>query len=369
MTQIAILTWHYHNNYGSALQAYALQETIKGINSNVEILNYQNKLYSSKFIIRQIQKVDVIYKMLCFLCGKMRTYQFYRFRKKYFTQSKLYQNSAELKKSLEVYQTIVVGSDQIWAPNVFDPIYMLEFVDCKKTRKVSYAASIGLETIPASLLEIYQKLLSEFSFISVREEQGKKLLHEKCRLESCVVLDPTLLVDAKIYRQIMRPVQSIKSDYIFCYFLNGNHQYRKKVEEYAKRNNLNIYGFSANISDCKWMKILSNLSPQEFIWMIENASAVFTDSYHGTIFSLLLHKTFFVFQRFDSDDPICQNSRIRQLCATFNIDSRILIGEKECDECNIYNWVLFEQQLSQQKQISLSYLREALEEDATVCRN
>lgn len=90
MDKIAILTWHYYNNFGSALQAYALQETVKEINPNVEVLNYQNKLYSGKPILRVIQKIDFLYNIFCSLFNRKRSYKFYHFRKKIFVPNKTF---------------------------------------------------------------------------------------------------------------------------------------------------------------------------------------------------------------------------------------------------------------------------------------
>lgn len=360
MDKVAILTWHYYNNFGSALQTYALQEAVKEINPNVEVLNYQNKLYSGKPIMRVIQKIDGLYNIVCSLFNRKRSYKFYCFRKKYLRQTKLFQNEAELKKGVAKYKSVIVGSDQIWAPNVFNSIYMLDFANGKKTRKISYAASIGLDTIPNELSTVYHDLLSDFSFISVRENQGKKILKEKCSIDACVVLDPTLLIDIEKYKKIMSPVDLIDDNYIFCYFLNENNNYRKQVEDYAQKHGFKIFGFSTNPKDDHWLNNLSTLSPLEFLWMVNKAKAVFTDSYHGTVFSLLFHKVFFVFERFKNNDPICQNSRIAQLCYTFNISDRILANKKCYSQCRDYDYDYFEQRLNVERRMSLDYLREAL---------
>ncbi len=360
MDKIAILTWHYYNNFGSALQAYALQEAVKEINPNVEVLNYQNKLYSGKPIMRIIQKVDFLYNFVCSLFNRKRSYKFYHFRKKYLHQTKLFQDKDELRKAVTKYQSVIVGSDQIWAPNVFDSIYMLDFADGEKTHKISYAASIGLDEIPDDLSTIYQKLLSDFSFISVRESQGQKLLKDKCNTDARVVLDPTLLINVEQYKKIMLPVNSLADKYVFCYFLNENNEYGNQVKEYAKKYGLKIYGFSANPKDEAWLNSLATLSPREFLWVIDKANTVFTDSYHGTIFSLLFHKEFFVFERFTNDDPICQNSRIRQLCDTFNISGRILANGKSFTQCENYDYNFFNKKLIEEKKSSFDFLREAL---------
>lgn len=96
------------------------------------------------------------------------------------SQSRLYTSSDEIKKDALSYSTIVAGSDQIWAPNVFNPVYMIDFVDGKKVNKVSYAASIGLNEIPEKYVGQYSSLLGDFTSLAVREEEGARLLKDRC---------------------------------------------------------------------------------------------------------------------------------------------------------------------------------------------
>lgn len=358
---VGILTWHYYSNFGSALQAFALQTALEKLGCRAKIINYRNKKYGlrsgSKDNIRFI-----LNKTLGKLPGKFGSrfnYPYLCFQKSYLKETGIFQEESKLGEICRKFDAVVCGSDQIWAPNVFNPVYMADF-DAPNTKKISYAASIGLNDIPEELVGKYKELISEFDAVSVREEKGRELLSEKCGISSKVVLDPTLLVDVTDYKKLEKPVKNINEPYVFCYFLNKDHKYRERVESYAKRYNLKICGFSVSGSDSQWMDTVKRISPCEFLWLISNADTVFTDSYHGTIFSLLYHKKFYVFERFNKDDPICQNSRIGQLDSWFGIGNVTLSEDKMPTEPWQYDFGRFEESLKKERKMSIDFLTEAL---------
>ena len=359
--KIGILTWHYYGNFGSGLQAYALQELLLRMGYDVSIINYRNPLFS-----KNIWSKDALKFLLHYTLGLFnkniyeKTLQgVKRYQQQYLHQTKCFSNPEQIASIANEYFCLVYGSDQIWAPNVYAPIYMGAYVP-PNVRKISYAASIGLNNIPDELVEVYKYNLSSFHSIAVREDEGKCLLKNKCGVNATVVLDPTLMIDAETYKKMLRPVKNIKGEFIYCYFLNKRHNYREKIEKYAKDNNLQIIGSSAKNDDSEWMNRLINIGPDQFLWLINNARVVFTDSYHGSIFSLLFHKNFWTFIRFEENSPICQNSRIRQLQNNFNIGHRIISTKDNIDDSFSIDFDYFESQLSRFRINSSAYLRTAL---------
>jgi len=359
--RIAILTWHYYTNYGSALQAFAIQTIIKKLGYKVKIINYRDPKYGRVNGIKNCIKTFAkqILKALN-LCSSYNT--FLSFQYKYFNQTKLVQNKLKLPRLCKKFDVVLCGSDQIWAPNVFNPIYMLDFVP-DDIVKISYAASIGLNNISENLIDTYRKLLLTFKRISVREKAGADLLREKCSINAEVVLDPTLMLDVQQWKKLEKKADGISGEYIFCYFLNKNHKYKESVLKYAKLNNLKVVGCSANVKDAEWLQLISNnVSPREFLWLIHNAKAILTDSYHATIFSMLYHKDFITFERFENSDEICQNSRIYQLNDYFNISSRIVTPTPELKlEIPRIDYLDFENKLSELRKSSIKFLIDALE--------
>ena len=356
--KIGIVTWHYYGNFGSALQSYASQEAIAKLGYSSEFVNYHNPKFGTPDKVKDLMRLisDI------FLGQFNSRFRFGQksFAFRYLHQGKLATDINHLAEIARNYDTIVCGSDQIWAPNVYNPVYFASFAR-KRTRKVSYAASIGLNDIPDNLVPEYRRLLSDFHAVSVRENEGKELLLKKCGIESIVVLDPTLLHDAKVYEKLQRRVPGINGKYLFCYFLNENHQYRERVERYARKHDLQIVGVSDNGDDSIWMKCFTKLGADHFIWLINHAEVVMTDSYHGSIFSLLFHKNFYTFVRFAENSPICQNSRIRQLQNYFGDNVRVIGQNDEIDENLSIDYNQIEVRLKELRESSMEFLKNALQ--------
>lgn len=362
--KIGILTWHYYSNFGSALQAYALQKSIASLGYCVEIVNYHDPkfgiIYSPKDTIKSWIK-NIVVKLPIPIANN---YGRYEFETKYLNCGRIVQNESELSLLTSDYNILVCGSDQIWAPNCYNPIYFATFAN-KNIRKVSYAASIGLNNIPKELIPIYKKNLSDFFAIGIREDEGKNLLKNCCGIESTVVLDPTLLLNSQNYACIEHKVQSLQEGekYLFVYILNKNHNYKERIIKFAEKHKLKVIGISSCSEDIYWMHrtfYFSRLGADHFIWLIHHAEAIITDSYHGTIFSLLFHKDFYTFVRFSENDPICQNSRIRQLDAYFNIKDHIIGSNDSLDGKKLIDYDSFEDRLRVLRKQSIDFLKRAL---------
>lgn len=359
MKKTAILTWHYYNNFGSALQAYALQNVIEQLGYHTQILNYRNLKFGKQN--QNKQKLQSLMHILFSKRIRRFSYPYQFFQQKYLRQTRMVTDVEDLTRISRSFDTVICGSDQIWAPNVYNPVYLLKYIP-DEVRKVSYAASIGLSEIPDSLVQAYREALQRFYAVSIREIIGKSLLHEKCGVEAKVVLDPTLLLTRKQWERIESTVADVKGkNYLFCYFLKENNNYRNRVEQFAKENNMDVIGWSARKQDDEWMTQLNQIGPCEFLWLIHNATGVVTDSYHGTIFSLIYHKRFITIERFNANEGICQNSRIDQLRSNFGLSNEIVpqnLPGKLCVADTDYS--LFDEQLEKLRESSISFLKEAL---------
>ena len=291
---VGVVTWHYYNNFGSGLQAFAISKLLSDLGYESSHVNYRDPVhgvctglnYHFRTIVKKI--LGLFFKKI------KKKYSPYPdvldFQNRYLKQTKVFQQGADMTEVVKGYYALVYGSDQIWAPNCYNPVYMGDFVP-ENVRKISYAASIGLNNIPDNLCKIYKKHLSSFYAISVREEEGKQLLKQRCGLDSVVVLDPTLMLDVEVYRNMQRPIDGIKGKYLFCYFLNANHGYKRLVEEYANKNSLQIISVSDNPDDASWTRCFKGLGADQFLWLVNHAETIFTDSYHGSIFSLLFQES------------------------------------------------------------------------------
>ena len=184
--KVGILTWHYYSNVGSNLQAWAMQRVLGNMGFNPQFINYRKREFDGDRFPKGA--VKAVIDSLPF--GPH--FNTWRFQHDKLRQTRKTYDSADAASICDGFDVVVCGSDQIWAPNVFDPVYMLDGVS-SSVRKVSYAASIGIPMIPENLKSGYKKLLSRFDAVGVREEQGRRLL-EELGIQATTVLDPTLLL-------------------------------------------------------------------------------------------------------------------------------------------------------------------------------
>lgn len=353
--KVAIITWHNYPNFGSALQAYALHAFINSRGGDATLVNY---VPGQKEKLRRFRIIASYFdRMLPYSLSKRLHYRFLSFARREFRLTRLFTKKEQLSQLNNEFDVFICGSDQIWAPNVLNEVYLLDFVDDAK-KKISYAASIGLPVIPEEKKPIYQHFLSRFSAIALREEQGAELLKNEFGIEPKVVLDPTLLLRKTDWEKIMRKnklCKRLKGQYILCYFLGQSESHRKLVEEVAKSTGLKVIALSRFAVDSREQFIVdSDAGPREFLGYIHDAALVITDSFHGLCFSINLNKNFYVVKRFSENDPINQNSRILNILSKVNLTNRLIDSTPSCVQSINYSEV--NQLLDNLREYSIDYL-------------
>ena len=360
--KVGLVTWHYYENVGSNLQAYALYTTLKKLGANPCFINYRNSKFDDNFVKYALKKIFTKLNKIHIISDRSKyAFKSFQFQNKYFKMTKRYNN---VKKILieNDFDTIICGSDQIWAPSVFNDVYFLSFVSNKK-KKNSYAASIGENFIPNSLKEKYKELLSQFNNIGIREKQGKKLLNE-LNIDSKVVLDPSLLLDESDWNAIANEKFTKKIDnYIFCYMLGNNKNYLSIIKGYAKEKKLNVIMYSPNKFNDEFDIYFDKLGPEEFIALIKKSKYVFTDSFHGFAMSVIFKKELRVFLRFnDNEDKNSQNSRIYNLAELLGL-SNIIINKYNDVNSEKINYDIVFRKLKKLKIESINYLKSIIGEN------
>lgn len=331
--RIAIITIVDGANYGNRLQNYALQEILKNMGNEVETI--QRKTYRDKAGIPYIEeKLKILVKR----CLGLKSGEDYRRRKKVFSDfnrkylkfsSVILKNNCAPKQLNEKYDYFVCGSDQIWNPRiriVEEDLnnYLASFASSEK--KIAYAASFGTDNIPEKYKTVFEKELKTFKTIGLRENSGIKIVHSLCPdAKAKTVLDPTMLLTSSQWERISKRPNFCNQNekYIVTYFLGGRNE---AVSNYI--NNLaSTYGckvinlenefiLESNISDSD----VYCTGPDEFIWLIKNAQCVLTDSFHATVFSLIFHKKFCVFERTVHEEGNDMSSRITTLLSYFGLE-------------------------------------------------
>lgn len=298
--KVAVITRHAIINYGSLLQTIATQKVIEGLGYECEIIDYVRPQEDYKNIERSLLKNKKdwsgnLFKKVVYLsvrqpesvfAGK----KFEKERQSYLRLSKRYTTLDKLKEDVPEADIFMTGSDQVWGPvedGSYDEAYALAFTDKKK---IAYAASFGHSTLTDSVKDYYKERLSEYCYITVREDSAVKLL-DGMGIESMQVLDPTLLLSADFWNQYLEPIK--KSKYILVYQIHNN----KKLDEYAKKVSKSI-GLPLIRVTASFHQIVRAgrlvLCPNigEFLSYIKNAECLITDSFHGTAFAINFHVPF-----------------------------------------------------------------------------
>lgn len=325
----AIITLYDLNNIGNRLQNYALQQIIRTLGFDTVSLSYWEEDPIRAMVKRILKKEN--HKIL--LKSKeaikderlqTRRYKKIRIFDQKYIKSRLINGKRErLFKSLDdSCDFFIAGSDQIWNPLFWSKRKQVEhffrFFLCftKPEKRISYAASFGINALPQIWEKPMAAELAKFEMISVRENSGAMIVKKLIGKDVPVVLDPTLLLTAPQWRTIATGIVTHEGRYVATYFLG-------KQSETARRE---IHA-AADAMDAKIIDLMDNksdyyfIAPDDFISIIDHAQAVFTDSFHGTVFSILFHKSFRVFSRFGDNSP--------------NMSSRIdtLLEKTQLTEC------------------------------------
>ena len=303
MKDINIVTFQNAYNYGAILQCYALQTILSSKKENdVKVLNYNNILISNvyKTFYKPQGKLKSLKYIKSFIKGVMyakqtvpRNYKFKKFINNNIHLTKSMTREEIIKTNYDNNTTFVVGSDQVWNTDItggYDPVYMLDFAP--NARKISYAASIGKNTLDSQYIEQIKNVLEKYSAISVREKTAKEELEKYTKKEIIVTLDPTLLLEKKEWESSVSQIKLSYKNYIFVYMPNKECiEIAKNIQE---KTNKKILYIDKKILFKHNSINISNADPFDFISYIKNADYVVTTSFHATIFSIIFNKKLWI---------------------------------------------------------------------------
>ena len=341
---IGICSKFWNKNYGSMLQNYALLTFFLKHNLDFKLLEFHNKK-NIPFILRSLprllnpvlihgkfesytKKIAKLFDSEFKQGDENRSKAFNNFYETYFSKYAVtYIGLNSIKKEIYNYSTFVSGSDQLWSPDSAGTnFYNLMFVP-DTLKKVSIASSFGVKKIPWYQRNKTKKYLQRFDSISVREISGGEIVLKLTGKKVPVVLDPIFLNTRDEWESFLNSERIIKEPYIFAYFLGKNKNIRKKIQSFANKKNIKIVTLKHldqyirsdnNFGDFT----LYNIGPREFLNLLYFSEYVFTDSFHGTCFSILFNKKFLVFDRYLKENSYSKNSRIDTLCHEFGIYDR-----------------------------------------------
>lgn len=375
-------------DYGGMLQAYASFRKIRDLGYDPEAINIDAlskdirnrklKYFASNIFDLSIvkEKSHIIFKKIRTKTDKTlnrnltkRYMAFERFCKEHFKVSEEYQTWNDLSDGCRNYLAVLVGSDQLWLPsNIAGDYYTLSFVP-KDVRKIAYATSFGVSKIAKGQKRKVEEYLSRIDYLSARENSGKEIIKASIGRDVPLVCDPALLLTAKEWDEDATPGKIIKDKYIFCYLMGDNPWQRKFVIDLKNKTGYKVVALlhldQYIASDEVYVdEAPYDISPADFINLVKNAEYICTDSFHGTVFSIIYEKKFFTFTRFSENVTLSTNNRIDTLLGTLKLENR-LVHRKDGIEKMLEQDIDYEivrQHLTMFRENSLKYLCQALGE-------
>lgn len=358
MKLIGIITIAHGTNYGNRLQNFALSKIIS---------NYGFKVVTLKERISTLTIIHNTMHILLTPVASVRLLSLTRRRKEMFTgfvrQHIVFSQyhigpRTKLSNLSDKFNYIVLGSDQIWNPNfrMINRATMFGY-GLKDGQAVPYAPSFGTDVVIKGERKRITLFLNSLKYISVREEQGVRIVKELTGRDDAIqVLDPTLLLNAADYRAVeCRPANlNTNKKYIVTYFLGEiPNNVKKSITELMKSKNLILIEFNnpAN-SD------IYTYGPSEFLYTIDNAELILTDSFHATVFSIIFRRPFVVYDRVRKGER-SMNSRIDTLLNITGLERRRNLEVLNSKVFSI-NYSNVQSRINIKKNESLNYLKKAL---------
>lgn len=374
--KLAILTLPLNYNYGGILQGYALQRVLTNMGHEAVVLDVPRKREDTISFTRKVKRwiMKYVLRRKVTPLPMERKYKVdstimqntWRFIDRY-VATRIIHSFAELREN--DYDGYIVGSDQIWRPCYFKGDFLcdieqayLNFAKGWNVKRVAYAASLGTCDWEYTDDETNQckDLVQDFDAVSVREESSVGLLKEKLGVEAQLVLDPTLLLSAEEYIiQIGIDKVQPSAGNLFYYFLDDNVQKQEAVD-YLRTKKSNLIPFTANgLPEDPEEPIELRIQPPVEQWLrgFYDAEIVVTDSFHGSVFSIIFGKPFYVLLNESRG-----NARIETLLSAFGLEDRIIHSAADVDRvAQNYDVMAVKKRLLELQQKSMKFLEKSLE--------
>lgn len=308
-----IITLYGNVNYGNKLQNYAVSRllALRGVEATTFVPRSQPVVINYAWrAVRLAQRA-----MLTGL-ERERTAGFERFTGN--TPVKYLLTDTAKRKTAREYDFLVLGSDQIWHPRAFNLREERFGSFFPSERVVCIAASFGVSELPQDCIEYYQEGLSRLEWISVREDDGAKLVKRLTGKDVPVLADPTIGLPVAEWKKVVSSARCPESKYVLLYALGGLPDDQMNIlQEFAKQNNATLIDILDRSNPNYY-----TANPGEFIGLIENADCVFTDSFHASVFSMLFETPVNILKRQGSASNVF--SRLETFAKTYGLEERIL---------------------------------------------
>ena len=373
------------DNYGNKYQNYAVEQLLSkygdvetfGLEELYHAENTEHNTRLQKFSPQYIRDVLIYRTMYTYDInrvdrGVLRNYffskknsrellalkerrneKFVDFSRRYMHISKTLLNRMNTDRDWsDQYDFFICGSDQIWNPS-YATTSELAFCSFAPEKTICLAPSFGVSRIPDSRRQEYAAYLRKIYCLSVREDAGQRIIEELSGRKVEVLLDPTMIVPTKTWEAICKkPGNELPENYVACYFLGKiNKDYIRKINTFAAEKHLPVV-MLFDITTPEYY----TYDPGEVLYVMNNAEYILTDSFHGSVFSILFHKNFYVFRRNEGRNSM--NSRLETLLKRFDLEDRCSEKTKDIETTR---WNQIDQYLEEERKKTKDFLSDAIE--------
>lgn len=342
-------------NYGNRLQNLAMQTVLEKMGDKAITYSFEQSIFGVKglvkYIIWKIFGIDL--SGIHYQSGELiRTIRFYIFNKKYIKSKRI--NSIDDIDEMDFY---IVGSDQTWNSNWYKDndfkkaMYLLTF--SPPSKRVCFSPSFGVDHVPTEMKMWFKKYLLEFNYLSVREESGARIIKELTGRNAEVLIDPTLLLTKNDWRNFSKRPMGAKKGSILTYFLSPKCEAAKDLLAIIEdgREVCEVLNSDKSISH--------TYDPCEFLWLIDHADIILTDSFHACVFSFVFNKPFVVYDRNWNGGNM--NSRLETFLKEFQLERKYINSGKKNDIWE-HNYEEGYKQWERNRHKAMEYLKTSLGE-------
>ena len=355
--RVGVITFHNYDNYGAILQSFALQKKLRELGTWPEIIDYNCEYINNPFRLVNLKEkglFNYIYGAIGHICYIPRRRKCNKFRKHMKYSEPVTRNNMQAVAGK--YDIYLAGSDQIWDYKLtnFDQTYFLNF-PAKGKKKCSYAASIGEHIPPEQYRGDYQKLLSDFDKILVRESYGADIVKELTGEKPDIVCDPTLLLTAEEWSELLKEPH-IRGKYILVYQLGINTEIVDFARRLKNKTGLRIVYVPFPLVGLLKCRCNITAGPSEWMGFFKNAEYVISDSFHGIVYALLFNRKFFA-----KSDGHHKNRRVEELLNLVNMTDRTMNHVSEEQLTEELDFTYANEQIDRFRQSSLQKLKEMID--------
>lgn len=354
--KIGIVTQPLYNNYGGLLQNFALQQVLKRLGHEPKTIDFVGRVSFTGYLL-SVCKQLLISVLRCrrlqvrpyVAIPTFRNSIMADFVNNHIDTTRIVHSYTKEIINEEHFDAVITGSDQVWRPiyNRYLEDMYLKFVP-NNVKKIAYAASFGVDTweYNAELTKTCSKYAKRLNAISVRESTGLALCKDYLGVDATCVLDPTILAGADAYKPLLKEKKG--PDYLFAYILDITPEKQSYVESMAKSKGLKVIIKSADKN--------ATLSVEDWLSMIANSSMVVTDSFHGTVFSILFHREFYSIVNIARG-----GTRFASLLSSLGLEHRMGdVSQVTLTEPSPTDWQQVDKILDKHRQDSMNILTNAL---------